>query len=407
MKMLALYFFRVKLAIGLGLALGSISTAGDWPIFRGPDLNGISKEAGLSGEGKAEIIWNAELGLGYSAPVIADGRVIVSGHDGKATDTLFCLDEATGEIKWKHSYPQPLADLYFQGGTTGTATIDSDHVFHVARQGELVCLEAATGKIVWKKHLQDDFGYTMPTWGFTGAPLVQGGVLYVTAGESGLALKKADGSEIWKSEDEEAGYSAPYPFDKNGKSLMIFSNKRAYVCVEPDTGKVVWEYRWMTRYGVNAADPIVTGDYIFISSGYGKGAVLAKWTGEGDPERVWQNRDMKTQMNAAVLVNGHLYGVDGNESQDGTGLKCLDLMTGETKWSEEGVAHGTMTVVANQLLVLTEQGRLEIAKVSPDGYQPTLSQQVLKPRVWTVPVFANGRIFARNAGGEFIALEVK
>ena len=165
-----------------------------------------------------------------------------------------------------------------------------------------MCLEAATGKIVWKKHLQDDFGYTMPTWGFTGAPLVQGDVLYVTAGESGLALKKADGSEIWKSEDEEAGYSTPYPFDKNGKSLMIFSNKRAYVCVETDTGKVVWEYRWMTRYGVNAADPIVTGDYIFISSGYGKGAVLAKWTGEGDPERVWQNRDMKTQMNAAVLV---------------------------------------------------------------------------------------------------------
>ena len=163
----------------------------------------------------------------------------------------------------------------------------------------------------------------------------------------------------------------------------------------------------MTRYGVNAADPIVTGDYIFISSGYGKGAVLAKWTGEGNPERVWQNRDMKTQMNAAVLVNGHLYGVDGNESQDGTGLKCLDLMTGETKWSEEGVAHGTMTAVGNQLLVLTEQGRLEIAKVSPDGYRPTLSQQVLKPRVWTVPVFANGRIFARNAAGEFVALEVK
>ena len=163
----------------------------------------------------------------------------------------------------------------------------------------------------------------------------------------------------------------------------------------------------MTRHGVNAADPIVTGDYIFISSGYGKGAVLAKWTGEGDPERVWQNRDMKTQMNAAVLVDGYLYGVDGNESQDGTGLKCLDLMTGETKWSAEGVAHGTMTVVGDQLLVLTEQGKLEIAKVSPGGYQPTFSQQVLKPRVWTVPVYANGKIYARNAAGEFVALEVK
>ena len=100
MKMLALSFFRVNLAIGFGLATVSISSGEDWPIFRGLDLNGISKEAGLSGEGKAEVIWRAELGLGYSAPVIADGRVIVSGHDGKETDSLFCFDEATGEVMW-------------------------------------------------------------------------------------------------------------------------------------------------------------------------------------------------------------------------------------------------------------------------------------------------------------------
>ena len=86
---------------------------------------------------------------------------------------------------------------------------------------------------------------------------------------------------IWKSDDEEAGYSTPYPFEKGGKNLLIFTNKRAYVCVEADSGEEVWSQKWMTRYGVNAADPIVSGDHIFISSGYGKGAIALKWTGEG------------------------------------------------------------------------------------------------------------------------------
>ena len=106
-------------------------------------------------------------------------------------------------------------------------------------------------------------------------------------------------------------------------------------------------------------------------------------------------------------MDGHLYGVDGNESQDGTGLKCLDMMTGETKWLDESVGHGTATVVGDQLIVLSEQGTLQIAKVSPNGYKPTLTQKVVSPRVWTVPVFANGRIYARSEGGNFVALEIK
>lgn len=392
-------------ATALALTLSSFpALAEDWPVFRGPNGNGISSESGLKSSGQAETKWQTQVGLGYSSPVIAEGRVIVSGHDGKDTDTLWCLDEKTGEVIWKHSYPQPLGDLYFQGGTTGTATIDGDKVFHVARQGELFCLNVTDGAVIWSKHLQKDFGYTMPTWGFTGAPLVQADRLYVTAGESGLCLDKKDGATIWQSKDEEAGYATPFPITRNGKNFLIFTNKRAYVCVDAETGNEVWSERWMTRYGVNAADPVVFEDYLFISSGYGKGATLVKWDGNGDPETVWQNRDMKTQMNAAVLIDGHLYGVDGNEGQDGTGLKCLELLTGKTLWIEESVGHGTVAAAGGKLIVLTEQGMLQVADASPSGYSPSFSQQVLQPKVWTVPVFANETVYCRNAGGQFVAL---
>ncbi len=395
------------LAVLVLLATGA--SAADWPIFRGPHGTGISTESGWKVPKKAEIAWKAEVGLGYSAAIVSEGRVFITGHDGDNSDRLFCLDEATGEEKWVFTYAQPLGDLYFQGGTTGTVTVDpgSGHVFHVAREGELFCLDASDGSVVWKTHLQEEHGYSKPTWGFTGAPLLHGDRLYVTAGESGIAFDKATGSVIWKSDDEEAGYATPYLFERDGRELLLFSNKRSYVSVEAETGAKLWEIRWMTRYGVNAADPIVSGDDIFISSGYGKGATLLKWDGQGEPKTVWQSREMKNQMNASILIDGYLYGVDGNEGQDRTALKCLEMATGKTLWSDESIGHGAVTVADGKLLVLTEMGELQIAPVSPEAYRPVFRQAVVAPKVWTIPVLANGRIYCRNAGGALVVLDVR
>lgn len=409
MKILSLSSFTVNQAIlplvaiaGLGIA-----QANDWPVYRGPDRNGISTESGLEKVASAEVAWEKQVGLGYSAPLIGGGKAIISGHDGGKKDTLFCFDEATGAEKWKFSYPQPLGDLYFPGGTTGTAVIDGDRIYQLAREGDLFCLDAENGEVVWSSHLQKDFKYSKPDWGFTGAPIVNGEHLLITAGVAGMALNKGDGSVVWRSKDAEAGYSAPFVFDKNGTQYAIFSNEKNYVCVDAATGTPAWSHKWMTRYGVNAADPIVSGDFILIASGYGKGAELLKWTGSGEPERVWKSRDLRTQMNAAVLIDGHLYGIDGDEGKDGTALKCLNLETGETLWSEASIGHGAVSAAGNQLVVLSEQGELQIAAASPSGFTPHFKKKVLDPKVWTVPVFANGKIYCRNASGQFVVLSIK
>lgn len=409
MKILSCSPFPVNQAIlSLVVAAGLESIrADDWPVLRGPDRNGISAEGGLENVVSAEVAWEKQVGLGYSAPVIGGGKVIISGHDGGEKDTLFCFDEATGEEKWKFSYLQPIGDLYFQGGTTGTATIDGDRVYQLAREGDLFCLDAESGKVVWSVHMQKDFGYSKSDWGFTGAPLVNGDHLLIDAGEAGLALSKVDGSVVWKSEDGVAGYSTPFVFTRGEKEFAIFSNKRAYVCVEAATGALAWTHKWMTRYGVNASDPVISGDFILIASGYGKGAELLKWNGSGEPERVWKSRDLQTQMNAAVLIDGHLYGVDGDEGKDGTALKCIILETGETLWSEESIGHGAVSAAGNQLIVLSEQGELQIGAASPSGFSPHFTKKVLDSKVWTVPVFANGRIYCRNAAGQFVALSIK
>jgi len=120
----------------------------------------------------------------------------------------------------------------------------------------------------------------------------------------GIALKKKDGAVAWKSANGDTGYSTPFVFQKSGADLVLVGNKKSYVCVDAKTGTERWRHKWLTRYGVNAADPIVSGDFIFISTGYDKGACLLKWTGEGSPSLVWQSRDMATQMNPGILIDG-------------------------------------------------------------------------------------------------------
>ncbi|MEO0414616.1 MAG: PQQ-binding-like beta-propeller repeat protein [Verrucomicrobiota bacterium] len=363
-------------------------------------------QEGWNPKAEGKIAWQTNVGLGYSMARIANGKVYLTGHDGKETDTVFCLDEETGQEIWKHSYPQPLADLYFQGGTTGAVTIEGDRVYHIAREGELFCFNADDGTVIWEQKLGETYS-EKPDWGFTGSPIPYGDTLLIAAGDAGTAVKKSDGSIVWKSKDVEHGYSTPYVFQRDGRDLAIFSSKKDYVCVDPKTGEEVWRYKWMTRYYVNAADPIVTGDKIFISSGYGKGAILLQWDGKSEPTRLWQNRDMKNQMNPSLLLGEHLYGIDGNERQDRTGLKCMKFETGETVWLDESIAHGAVSEYDDYLVVLSEDGHLSIAPVSPEKFEPVFKKKIYGGKTWTLPVLSNGRIFCRNDAGDVAVVDMR
>jgi outer membrane protein assembly factor BamB len=399
---------KPSLAVAL-LVLTALPVVGtratDWPILRGPDRNGISKETEWKAV-KPKTLWSANAGLGYSGMVVAGGKLYTAGHDDK-TDSVVCLDAATGKTVWKHTFPQPLGAHYYQGGTTGCPTVDGDTVYHVAREGEVFALEATSGKVKWTTNLKKEHGLDVPEWGFSGSPVPYGDTILLNAGDAGIALRKKDGAEAWKSANGEAAYSTPYLFQKGGKDLAIVSNKKAYVCVDPKTGAERWRFKWLTRYGVNAADPVVSGDSILISTGYDKGACLLKWTGTGSPEVVWQNRDLATQLNPAILINGYVYGISGNESVDGTGLKAVELATGKVAWSDPSTAHGAAVAANGQLIVVSEQGDLQIGPASPKGWKPTVSAKITEGRVWTQPVLSGGLLYVRNQKGEIVCLDLR
>ncbi len=389
------------------LSLSFSALADDWPHWRGPQRNGVSAEKGWQAAWPANgpaTAWKAKVGLGFSSFVVAQGGAFTLGHaDGQ--DTVWCFDAASGKVLWQHSYPAELGDKFFQGGTTGTPTVAGDHLFTLSRWGDAFCFEAASGKIVWARNVQKETGVRIPDWGFTGAPLVHENLLVLNVGDAGLALDRSTGKIIWKSANKNAGYSSPLPIQRDGQWLVLLGSGASYVAVNLRDGREAWRVRWVTEYSVNASDPIVEGDRMFLSTGYRKGGGMFK-LGPGEPEPLWKTKKLRTQLNGAVLFKGHLYGVDGDTTEKAS-LKCLDFPTGEEKWAQPGFGSGGIIIADDKLIALGGTGELSVAPATPSGFKPMARAQVLGGKCWTAPVLANGRIYCRNSHGDVVVLDVR
>ncbi len=396
--------------IALLAALGTAAAharADDWPCWRGPRRDGISAETDWNDRWPPEgppVAWKAEVGTGFSSFAVAGGRAFTMGHDD-GSDTLFCFDAATGRKLWTHSCPSELGDRFFEGGPTSTPAVDGGRLYAFGRWGDLFCMEAATGRVLWSRNVQKEDGLPVPGWGFSGSPVVLESLLLLNAGGGGIALDKATGELKWKSSAREAGYSTPLPFRSGGDLLVALSTGSAYLAVDPLTGQKAWSIRWITQYGCNAADPVVRGDLLLISSGYGRGAALYR-LGQGGPEAVWQSKVLRSQFSSSVLIGEYLYGVDGDTTERAS-LKCVEFATGVEKWALPGFGSGSVTAAGGRLIALDDRGELVVGPASPDGFKPAARAKILEGKCWTVPVLSGGRIYARNAAGDVVCLDVR
>jgi len=108
-----------------------------------------------------------------------------------------------------------------------------------------------------------------------------------------------------------------------------------------------------------------------------------------------------------VLWKGHVYGFDGQVGGRGGKLACIDIKTGQVKWAQGGLGTGSLMLADGKLVVLGEKGKLAIVEASSAGYKELASSQILTGKCWTVPVLANGRVYARNAAGDLVCVDVR
>jgi outer membrane protein assembly factor BamB len=385
--------------------LPGAATTFDWPCFHGPEHNNISRETHWLGTWTAEgprRIWKAPVGAGFSSVSVAGGRLYTMGVVA-GRETVWCLDASTGVEIWKQSYPYVFKPQYYEGGSSSTPTVDVDRVYSLGQAGEMNCFEATTGKVLWSLSLARDLGLEVATWGFASSPCVAGNLLLLNAGTHGTALDKTSGRRVWSNGNGPAGYSSAVPFAMDGRKAAAFLTAREVIAIEVTTGQLLWKHPWKTEYDVNAADPVIEGGRVFISSAYKGGCALVQFS-PGPPRELWRHREMQTHFNSAVLLAGHLYGVDG-EADKPAFFKCLDWKTGEVKWSYKGLGLGAVMAAEGKLIILGEKGELVIAEASPSAFKPIARAQVLGGKCWTSPVLSHGRIYCRNSRGDLVCLE--
>jgi outer membrane protein assembly factor BamB len=399
---------------GISVALSGLLAA-NWPQWRGPKRDGISRETGLLQEWPAEgprLVWQVDdLGGGYSTPAVVEDRIYLANNEGNENEFVQALDVEDGEQIWatrigKVGNPEQRPPY---PGARSTPTIDGELMYALGSDGDLACLETATGRIRWQKHLRNDFGGKYGEWAYSESPLVDGNVVVCTPGGAQatlVALNKRTGEVVWKAPvpgGEEAGYASVVIVNVGGKKQYVQFMQKGLVGVDAETGKYLWRYDHTAQGSpANIPTPVARDGFVYSASGRGGGGLveISVQGDEIDVKEVYFDRKLPRDIGGAVLLGDHLYGTSGPT------MVCIDFKTGAIKWTQErAVAPASLCYADGRLYLHGERtGELALVEATPEEYRehgrftPPNQPDRGNSQAWAYPVVADGRLYVHDMG---------
>lgn len=399
------------------LLISSLPVAAeDWPGWRGPNRDGRSPETGLMEawpEGGPPLLWSASgLGKGYSSLAVVGDRVYTLGDHGDVQHAL-ALSRKDGEILWKTAIGPAHEDQYV--GARSTPTVDGDRVYVLSTEGDLYCLNAVDGKARWQRSLPEDFGGSMMSrWKFAESPLVDGDRVIVSPGAKDaalVALDKTTGKEIWRARvprlgeqgADGAAYSSVVVSHGAGVKQYVQLLGRGVVGIEADTGRFLWGYNRVANDVANIPTPLVQGDRVFASTGYGTGAVLlelSKSENGVSAKEVYflESQTFQNHHGGLILDAGHVYTGTGHNKGFPLAVRLAD---GQVAWGpvrNEGQGSAAVTYADGRIYLRYQDGRMVLMEASPEEYRERGTFQI--PDVhqfsWSHPVVAGGKLWLRE-----------
>ena len=377
-----------------------VAAADDWPQWRGPRRDGVSSERGLLKQWPAAgppLAWQARgAGDGYSSFAVANGRVFTLGARS-GTESVMAFDVASGKKLWEAANGRRFQNDRGDG-PRGTPTVDGDRVYAFGSSGDLSVLDAASGKVIWTQNVLKKFGGSNIGWGLSESPLVLADRILLNAGGSGasiIALSKADGSLMWKTQSDEPGYSSAVLHEVGGiRQAVFFTGERA-LGVDVNDGRVLWSYDRVANRTANIATPIVRGNRVFLSSDYGTGAALLSIIVDGPritAREVYFTNEMRNHHASSVLVGDHLYGFSSSI------LTAMHFDTGKVAWRDRSVGKGSLVFADERLYLFSENGVVGLAEANPSGYRQHGRFQIRPGGLptWSHPVVSGGKLFLRD-----------
>jgi outer membrane protein assembly factor BamB len=393
--------FAIVATVSIGL---HCSLAADWPQFRGPNRDGVSKETGLLKEwpkGGPTKLWTAKsLGIGFGTPCVADGKIFGLGtRDGK--DIVWALKESDGTELWATPIDEP-RDTNQNNGPSGTPTVADGKVYAISSKGKLVVLDAKDGKPGWQADLVKDFKGGVPSWGYTESPLIDGDKVICTPGGKNtlVALNKTNGEVVWRAsvpDNDGAQYSSALAVEIAGQRQYIQFVRKGVVSVGASDGEFLWRYNGPANGTANCSMPLVSDGIVFAASNYGKGGGAVRVTKDSkyEAKEIYFDKAMQNHHGGMVLVDGYIYGTGANS------LRCINFKTGKLAWEDQTPGKGSITYADGHLYCRREGGKgtVYLVEANPKEYvekgrfdQPERS----KMSAWAYPVVANGKLYIRD-----------
>lgn len=410
---------RVVLACLLLCACWISSQAADWPQWRGPKRDGIGSEKGLLNDwssAKPKLLWNSRdvsggkksIGQGWSSISIAGDKIFTMGDHGKDC-FVYALDRETGKQLWETK----IGTTRGNGGPRCTPTVDGDRLYALTNAGQLACLDVNKGGILWSKDYVTDFsGAHMASWYFCESPLVDGDKLVCTPGgsDAGLvALDKKTGDVIWKAAIPKSGgcgYSSIVVAEVGGvRQYITFMNSaKGLVGVDASKGKLLWNYSRVANGTGNISTPIVQGDLVFASTGYGTGAVLLQLVPSGGGVKAVEKYFLKgdklqNHHGQMIMVDGKVYGGHGH---NGGRPFCLDMLSGKFAWgpmTQPGEGSAAAAYADGHIYLRYDNNVLALIEATPTAYKLKGTFDIPGKGLgtgWPQPVILDGKLYIRG-----------
>jgi len=391
--------------------------AADWTQYRGPNFDGSSSEKlkiSAWPNGEINAVWKVPTRLGFSSFAIANGRsftIVMEKIDDVNREVCLALDVNTGKKLW--SKVLNIAK-YDGGGNSGatenkggdgprtTPASDGDHVYILDGRLTLHCLDAKTGNNLWIVNLVKKHEAKLIRWQNAAAPIIDNGLIFVCGGgekQSLLAINKQSGATVWSEESDQMTHTSPIVVDILGERQVVFFTQKGLVSCNIRNGKVLWRATHPFKVST-AASPVVEGDIVYCSAGYGVGAAafrVSKKDGVYSTTQLWRKPNkLMNHWSTPVCVDGHLYGMFQFKEYGNGPLKCVELATGEIKWSKSGFGPGGVILVDRKLIATTDTGEVVISKATPEDYKEIGRFKAIEGKCWTHAAYSNGQIYVRS-----------
>ncbi len=396
-----------------------VAGAADWPQFRGPNRDGISRETGLMHKWPVagpKVLWTTPVAQGYAGAAIVGGMVYHHDYnEAKSEWSVICRNLLTGKEVWRYTEARKIRPNH--AITRTVPAVDARFVFSLDPKLGLHCLNAKTGKQVWGKDLVATYKSRIPGWYNGQNPLIEPDrIIIATGGDAILvALDKATGKELWRTPNTLnviMSHTSVMPAVLGGVKQYLYATLDGALGVSAKDGKLLWSFARKFNVAMVPSPLAVDGERVFLTGPYDAGSAMIRVRNAGgkfkaEPVFDLKNNEWNSEVHTPVVFNNHFFAV-GKKKR---GLFTCVNFDGKPAWDSDGKATfelGSFLLADGMFFVLEgKTGMLRLIEANATGYKELGKAQVLSGEdVWGPMALSDGKLVLRDLA-KMVCIDVR